>query len=137
MTTVAEPPPSPGTGDYVCVMTWVSSHPAWIARALLDAHEIPSVILGDFASDTLRWNGVALRPVELYVPAADAERAQELLRELDAAPSGRGCGVSDSERQRPDWECDHCHERNPGPFDSCWCCGTPSPQAAAPHRTQS
>jgi len=59
--------------------------------------------------------------VELYVAAADADRAQQLIRAYEAQTEA---GDSPDEN----WECTRCGEENESSFETCWNC-----QARAGH----
>ena len=80
--------------------------------AALQSIGITTHLLGGFSSEALNYGGLALRNVELVVPAKDAEHAVRFLKEQYAAPKVR----------KSDWVCSDCGEVNGPEFDACWSC---------------
>ncbi|MCW8918091.1 MAG: DUF2007 domain-containing protein [Gammaproteobacteria bacterium] len=56
---------------------------------------------------------------ELWVAAADFDRAQALITEATSDKS-----------HLPSWQCGHCGETVEGQFSACWRCGTVRPPPA-------
>lgn len=81
-----EPPPDP-------VTVFTSRNPALfpVARSILEGEEVPFFVRGEELQDLFGIGRLGLGfnpivgPVEIQVPAADAERARELLAEIELA----------------------------------------------------
>ncbi len=86
---------------------------------------------GNFVKGLLRERGipVSFHPfsthpdseVDLYVPTADADRAQVIVRAYEEQ-------TDPSDSSSEDWLCTRCGEENESSFDACWNC-----QAAPGH----
>ena len=94
------------------ISRYISEVEAAADVAALQSIGISTHLLGSFSSEALNYGGLALRNVELVVPAKDAERAVRYLKEQFAAPKAR----------KTDWVCSACGEVNGPEFDACWSC---------------
>jgi len=115
-------PPKP-----ICLVTFQTVHEAHIARSVLEAHGIPSVVTGDQLATTLAWYGNAIKRIELLVEPDRSEEAASILREL--APAGQHQHVWGTAPPM-DWRCPDCEESNANSFDHCWSCGHDRPEHA-------
>ena len=89
-------------------------------RSILEEAGIACFIRNEETHDLIAGLPDPLRQPSLCVTDdADAERARELLRDIESA------GKSDT----PDWKCPQCGETVPGNFSSCWKCETLRPEA--------
>jgi len=65
---------------------------------------------------------------------------RDVVRELmEARQDGRASELVAGARQEadalPDWECEQCHEANPGTFETCWnCSGSQPPDCTGPSK---
>lgn len=103
-------------------MTEIFAHPdpTHLAhcRSILEEAGIACVIRHEGASDLVAGLPDPMRQPYLCVENdADAERARELLREVEA-PAGD---------EAEEWTCLKCGEVVPGNFGSCWKCEAPRP----------
>ena len=55
-------------------------------------------------------------PKEVWVPANELARANELIRDFRVEDVSAGA----------DWECQNCQESNPSTFAICWKCNSPA-----------
>ena len=89
-------------------------------RSILEEAGIACFIRNEDTHDLIVGLPDPLRQPSLFVnDDADAERARELLRDVEGAGKG----------DTPDWKCPKCGETVPGNFSSCWKCETPNPAA--------
>jgi hypothetical protein len=107
-------------------MTEVFAHPDLTQLAhcesILKEAGIDCVIENEATHDLIAGLPDPLRtPVLCVINDADAERAKELLRDMEKA----------GESNAPDWKCPKCGETVPGTFGSCWKCEAPKPAAQA------
>ena len=87
-------------------------------RSILEEAGIACFIRNEDTHDLIAGLPDPLRQPSLFVNEdADAERARELLRDV------QGAEKSDT----PDWKCPQCGETVPGNFSACWKCETPRP----------
>ncbi|MEO6786902.1 MAG: DUF2007 domain-containing protein [Chthoniobacteraceae bacterium] len=89
-------------------------------QSILEEAGIATVIRNEATSDLIVGLPDPLRqPVLCVTNDADAERARELLRDIESA------GKSNA----PEWKCPQCGETVPGNFGSCWKCDALRPAA--------
>ena len=85
-------------------------------QSILDAAAI-----ANFVREEPRTQSIyADEPLARYYPTlciANDEDHYEAKRLLGEA-------AADHPVEDPDWHCPHCHEEVPGPFASCWQCGS-------------
>ncbi len=87
-------------------------------RSILEEAGIACFIRNEDTHDLIAGLPDPLRQPSLFVNEdADAERARELLRDV------QGAEKSDT----PDWKCPQCSETVPGNFGACWKCEAPRP----------
>ena len=91
------------------------------AKALLETEGIESVESGLYAHDVFGGAFDTTHQPTLQVAVAKAERARELLAELDSKPT-----------EAADWACPECGTRIPGELDACWNCAGELPPDADP-----
>ena len=85
-------------------------------RSILEEAGIACFIRNEDTHDLIAGLPDPLRQPSLFVNEdADAERARELLRDVQGAET----------RDTPDWKCPQCGETVPGNFGACWKCETP------------
>jgi len=88
-------------------------------QSILEEAGIATVIRNEATSDLIAGLPDPLRPPALCViNDADAERATEMLRDIENA----------GESNAPEWKCPKCGEMVPGTFGSCWKCEAPKPE---------
>ena len=89
-------------------------------RSILEEAGIACFIRNEETHDLIAGLPDPLRQPSLFVTDdADAERARELLRDIEGAEK------SDT----PEWKCPQCGEIVPGNFGSCWKCDALRPVA--------
>ena len=103
-------------------MTEVYSHPDLTQLAHCESNlkqaGIDCVIENEATHDLIAGLADPLRsPVLCVIDDADAERAKELLRDVEKA----------GESSAPEWKCPKCGETVPGNFGTCWKCETQRP----------
>ena len=111
----------------VTVMTYGNSHVAHTARGLLAQNGIVTEVQGAALADAFSWYGSAVSKIDLVTFEADAERALDIIRQMEqeaVRPSGPW---SDGETL---WLCE-CEEQNAHSFDHCWKCGVAKPENPA------
>lgn len=84
-------------------------------RSILEEHGVSAFIDGANTNTALSYVGTALGGVRVLVPAADAEKAIEIVE------SARG----ESAVPSVPWYCGQCNETIDGAFEVCWSCGNP------------
>ena len=101
------------TGNLTTVGSYVTAPEADLARIRL-AQEGIRARLANAALVTWCWHySNAAGGVRLLVAGSDAERAWEILSSEDG-----------EEDETPEWTCAACARRVPGPWETCWHCGT-------------
>jgi len=89
-------------------------------QSILEEAGIEAFIRNETTHDLIAGLPDPLRQPSLWVTDdANAERARELLRDMESA------GKSDA----PEWKCPQCGETVPGNFGTCWKCETQRPAA--------
>jgi Putative prokaryotic signal transducing protein len=89
-------------------------------ESILKQAGIDCVIKNEETHDLIAGLADPLRsPVLCVIDDGDAERAKELLRDVEKA----------GESNAPDWQCPKCSEMVPGNFSTCWKCEAPKPGA--------
>lgn len=102
-----EPPPDP-------VTVFTSRDPALfpVARSILEGEEVPFFVRGEELQDLFGIGRLGLGfnpivgPIEIQVPAADAERARELLAEIEPSETDPATEETESETEEPDADAD-------------------------------
>lgn len=108
----------------ITVKTYGSSHVAHAARGLLAENGIVAEVQGDELADAMSWYGSAVRKIDLVTFEADAERASEVLLQMEQDAIRKSGPWSDGETL---WLCE-CEEQNAHSFDHCWKCGAAKPE---------
>ena len=80
-------------------------------RNVLEAHGIKAVVRNELLASAMGELPPAECQTELWVPAAEASRAEATLREAL------------SEKAGPAWTCSACGEQGEPQFTQCWRCG--------------
>ena len=106
------------------VMTFGGSHAAHVAMAALSDHGITAHVQGDALADALSYYGPAVSKVQLMTFEDDAERALQILQELEADSRLADGAWGDGDYL---WVCESCGEHNARTFDQCWSCGAARP----------
>ena len=87
-------------------------------QSLLEEAGVASFIRNETTHDLIAGLPDPLRQPSLCVTNdADAERARELLRDVESA----------GQSETPEWKCPQCGETVPGNFGTCWKCEAPRP----------
>lgn len=102
--------------DRITLKTYVTEVEAQIDRNRLEAAGIAAVVSSDDCGGMRPHLAYSLG-VRLIVAPQDADRARELLAELQEGAEGAP------------WLCPACHEENEGGFEACWNCQAPRPGA--------
>lgn len=109
----------------VKVMTYGSSHVAHTAKGLLTEHGITAQVQGDMISDAFSYYGTAVSRTDIVTLEADAERAVQILRQMELEAKSISTGPwSDGPTL---WLCNQCEEQNAHTFDHCWSCHADRP----------
>lgn len=90
------------------------------ARDLLDAAGIPYLVRNEFLSGALGELPAQEIWPQIWVAAADLDRARACLQALESPPATDG----------EPWTCPRCGEENGASFEICWQCGQPREEKA-------
>ena len=98
---------------------------AHFVRGLIEREQIPVQVVGDKLAGGFGELPASVIQVELYVVAADLERARVIVEEYEQRRKDGGTEYG----EKPGWDCPACGETVDGSFEICWNCQAPQPEA--------
>lgn len=110
------------TSEFVEIAAFANAVEAEHVRSVLEENGVSAFIDGAAANTALSYVGTALGGVKVFVRAADAVQAREIVEDQRA-----GSDVSVMS-----WFCGTCEETVDGTFEVCWSCGQDRARAERP-----
>lgn len=108
--------------DWVKLETTPRIGEASLLKSTLESEGIEAELRGEHRPSIAGELPLPEAEVEVWVPAAELERARAVLQRLRSAAD------------HPPRRCPRCGEENPGAFEVCWRCGVSLDDAAGPER---
>lgn len=109
--------------EFVKVASYANPAEAEQMRGIMEENGIRAFVDGASLNTALSYIGNALGGVGLIVPSRDAERATQLIHEIQEAAQHDHGGA---------WYCGACEEEVDAGFDVCWKCGASRREVEAP-----